>query len=145
MRSEPYRVPAAIHHELCNWSAWCWQGAWPHPLPDTTCGSAEGDYRAPPEWDLDLSELTRTSKIRPNERNARKVQAAWDAMADRDMNGGMLRAWPCRLVLKAEYPGNDHQAFRSARAAALGMTVSQYEYELQVAVNRVEQAFEVRK
>ena len=21
------------HHELCNWSCWCWTGAWPHPLP----------------------------------------------------------------------------------------------------------------
>lgn len=126
-----YRVPDKIHDECLNWARWCWQGAWPHPLPDTQCGSAEGDYRAPPEWDMDLSELTRTSRIRPNERNARRVQEAWEG----------LTAKP-RLVLRAEYPGRDGR--RSDAAAALAMTISEYETHLQYAVLRVEEAFAVR-
>ncbi|MGJ7512358.1 hypothetical protein [Variovorax sp. GT1P44] len=131
-----YRVPNAMHEEMLNWARWANQGAWPHPLPRTQCGSAEGDYRAPPEWDLDLDELNRTSKIRPNERNARKVQAAWESLSEGSIP---------RLALQAEYPGNDHQGFRSDRAKALNITVSQYEDGLRDAVNRVEQAFEVRK
>jgi hypothetical protein len=138
-----YRVPDKIHDELLNWSRWCNLGAWPHPLPRTQCGSFEGNYRVP-EWEaLEMEEAPPPPKIRPNERHARRVQEAWEAMADRDMHGGLVRVWNCRLVLKAEYPGNDH-GHRSARAAALGMTISQYEFELQSAVNRVEAAFAVR-
>lgn len=127
------RIPDRIHQELMNWSRWCWLGQWPHPLPATQCGSAEGEYRAPPEWDVEISELERTSRIRPNERQARIVQGAWEK----------LDGFP-RLTLKAEYPGNDHQGYRRDRATALGLTVQQYENNLQIAINAVEAAIEAR-
>jgi len=123
-----YRVPNAIHSELLNWAAWCNLGAWPHPLPRTQCGSLEGDYRAPPEWDSDLEEAPPPPKIRPNERHARRMQEAWES----------LEGFP-RLVLKSEYPGFD--GGRADRAEKLRLTVQQYENHLQIAVNRVEAMF----
>ncbi|MBV6304922.1 hypothetical protein KVP10_08480 [Candidimonas humi] len=38
---------AWVYHRMWNWSAWCWDGAWPHPLPVISCGSAERRYRPP--------------------------------------------------------------------------------------------------
>jgi len=125
------RIPDKIHEELLNWSRWCNLGAWPHPLPRTQCGSLEGDYRAPVWEELDMEEAPPPPRIRPNERNARRVQAAWES----------LEGFP-RLTLKSEYPSNDHTD-RAARAARLRLTVQQYENNLQIAVNRVEAEFNV--
>ena len=128
-----YRVPNEIHSELCNWSAWCWLGAWPHPLPRTQCGSIESDYLIP-QWEaVELEEAPPPSRIRPNERQARKAQAAWE----------LLEGFP-RLALKAEYPGNDYCADRQDRAHGLRLTVQQYENNLQIAVNKMEVAFALR-
>ena len=127
-----YRIPDTLHHELLNWARWSWLGQWPHPLPASQCGSAEGDYRAPPEYDMDLATPVQAWRIRPNERNARVVQGVWETLHDKP-----------RLVLKAEYPGKD--GHRSDSAAALGMTIQAYETHLRYAVLKVEEAFEVRK
>lgn len=125
------RIPDKIHEELLNWSRWCHLGAWPHPLPRTQCGSLEGDYTAPSWEALDMEEAPPPPRIRPNERNARRVQAAWES----------LEGFP-RLALKSEYPGHDHTD-RAARAERLRLTIQQYENHLQIAVNRVEAAFAV--
>ena len=127
------RIPDRIHEELLNWSRWCNLGAWPHPLPRTQCGSLEGDYRAPVWEEFGEEEAPPPARIRPNERQARRVQEAWES----------LEGWP-RLALKAEYPSNDHQSGRADRAHRLTLTVQQYENHLQIAVNRVEVAFATR-
>lgn len=127
------RIAPKTHDELVNWSRWCWLGAWPHPIPASKCGSAEGDFIAPPEWYMNTSDLERASRIRPNERHARKVQEAWES----------LEGFP-RLALKAEYPGNSHEGYRVDRARRMGLTLQQYENNLQIAVIRVEEAFAVR-
>lgn len=126
------RLTDRIHEELLNWSRWCHLGAWPHPLPRTQCGSIEGDYLIPAWTALELEEAPQQKPIRPNERHARMVQAAWES----------LEGFP-RLTLKAEYPGNDHRSDRQARALGLRLTAQQYENNLQVAVNRVEAAFAI--
>jgi hypothetical protein len=126
------RIPDKIHEELTNWARWANLGAWPHPLPRTQCGSLEGDYR-PPVWEaIDMEEAPPPPRIRPNERNAKKVQAAWES----------LEGFP-RLTLKAEYPSRVPEQSRQDRADALRLTVQQYENNLQIAVNRVEAAFAV--
>lgn len=129
------RIPDRIHEELLNWSRWCNLGAWPHPLPRTQCGSLEGDYRAPPEWDTDLEEAPPPARIRPNERQARRVQEAWESLEKESLP---------RLVLRDEYPGRNPGEGRMDRAEALGITIQQYESCLQIAVNRVEAAFATR-
>jgi hypothetical protein len=126
-----YRVPNVMHEELLNWARWANLGAWPHPLPATHCGSAEGDYRAPPEWDEDEAGPVQAWRIRPNERNARKVQTAWEDMHQKP-----------RLVLKAEYPAK--RGPRADAAASLRMTIQEYETHLRYAVLRVEVEFAVR-
>lgn len=125
-----YRVPETVHQELLNWSRWCWMGEWPHPLPDTRCGSAERDFHE--EWHSEVSPDD-PQRIRPNERHARVVQRVFES----------LEGYP-RLTIKAEYPGNDMQSSRHQRAIKLGLTVQQYENNLQIGVSRVESAFAVR-
>lgn len=41
-------VDVWVHAQMWNWSAWCWDGPWPHPLPVITCASAERHYRPRP-------------------------------------------------------------------------------------------------
>ena len=126
------RIPNAVHQELINWSRWCWRGPWPHPLPPEHCGSLESQYRPPPDWNPDDPPIP--PRIRPNERNARIVQAVYDSL---EMDA--------RLVLKAEYPGwieSGRTDGRSVAAVRLGMSLWTYELLLQSAVNRVEVAFE---
>ena len=127
------RIPDKVHEELLNWSRWCWMGEWPHPLPSDHCGSLESQYRAPPEWDMDLAEAPQTY-TRPNERNARKVQAVFDQLPELE-----------RFVLLAEYP----QRGRSGRniskqlaADGIGVSVQGYDWHLQSAAQKVAMAFE---
>jgi hypothetical protein len=127
------RIPDRIHEELLNWSRWCWQGQWPHPLPATQCGSLESQYRAPPDWNPDDAPLQ--TLPRPNERNAKRVQAVYDKLLD--------ECEMAALVLKAEYPGRAERGNRTVAAHKLGLTVPLYDAWFQVAVNRVEAAFEV--
>ncbi|MCL1961518.1 MAG: hypothetical protein FWG56_07060 [Desulfovibrionaceae bacterium] len=125
-----YRVPDRIHHELLNWSRWCWLGDWPHPLPPVRCASAEGQYRAPPEFDDEVAGAPAPIRIQPNERNARLVQQAWAALHEKP-----------RRVLKAEYPA--YCGSRTQAARALLMTIREYETHLRYAVNQVEAKFAV--
>lgn len=127
------RIPDKIHEELLNWSRWCHLGAWPHPLPRTQCGSLEGDYR-PPVWEADgMEEAPPPSRIRPNERHAKKVQAVWALLGALD-----------RVALKEEYPGRREGESRQDRADRMQLSIQQYENCLQSAVNQVEAAFALR-
>lgn len=131
------KIADAIHEELLNWSRWCWQGEWPHPLPATQCGSLESQYRAPDYWNPDdAEEKMRAAYHRPNERHAKVVQAVYDDMLD---NQPMAA-----LVLKAEYPGRATRGNRTVAAHKLGLSVHLYDLWFKVAISRVEAAFEVR-
>lgn len=121
------RIPDAVHEELLNWSRWCWAGEWPHPLPRTHCGSLESQYRAL-DWNPD--DAPPPLPIRPNERNARRVQKVYD-----DLEGFG------RLVLKSEYPCRRERGSRQLAAIRIGLSVSQYENWLQIAIDRVGAAF----
>lgn len=124
------RIPDAVHQELLNWSRWCWQGEWPHPLPATHCGSLESGYRAPPDWNPDDDPAP--LPIKPNERNARMVQEVYDAETQET-----------RQVMKAEYPCRREHQSRQAAAASIGIAEWLYEEILEHAIRRVEVAFAV--
>ena len=126
-------IPDHIHEELMNWTRWCWLGEWPHPMPPNHCGSLESQYRAPPEWDMDLAEMPQ-SYIRPNERNARKVQAVYEVLPE-----------PEKSVLKAEYPGrhtSGRSKGKSVAATRIGLSVAGYDESLQTAVAKVAKVFD---
>lgn len=125
-------MPDWVHQELRNWCAWCWGGEWPHPLPPTHCGSLESRYRSPPEWNPD--DAPEAPYIRPNERNARKVQAVFDTLEGYE-----------RLVLLAEYPQRVNRGrTKSKQLAADRLGISQLGYDryLQSAAAKVARAFE---
>lgn len=135
MKVDHVRIADAVHEELLNWSRWCWQGDWPHPLPRTHCGSLESQYRAPPDWNPDDEPLP--PPIRPNVRHARIVQVQYDRMPEDE-----------RRVLKAEYPARLESGRTQGRAVAavrLGMPIWAYENNLRIAVNKVEAAFALRE
>jgi len=123
-----YQVPDRIHAELLNWSAWCWLGPWPHPLPPTKCGSAEGDYRAPPEYDMEVAGAPEPPRIRPNALHAERVQAVWVKLPERP-----------KLALKAEYPERNNSRTKAAHKLNMGM--NEYEYHLRYAVGKVAAEF----
>lgn len=58
-------IPDWIDAELRNWSAWCWSGAWPHPLPPSHCASIEHRYQAPSDIgaEVDAEEVARRIPI----------------------------------------------------------------------------------
>ncbi len=129
-----YYVPDDVHHELLNWSRWCWLGEWPHPIPATSCGSLEAQYRAPPDWNPD--DVPPVPYIRPNERHAKIVQAVYDQLPELE-----------RQILRAEYPGRmetDRPDWRHAIAVRLGIPMRIYNRHFKSAVNKVEAAFEIR-
>lgn len=121
------------HHELVNWSNWCWLGEYPHPLPKTRCGSAEGDFHA--EWHLE-AEPDEPPRIKPNTRNAQIVQDLWESWPT---------ASPARQVLKAEYPARHTsgrvEGGRDVAARRLNMSLREYEMALSWASKKVEEAF----
>ena len=124
------KIPDRIHEELLNWARYCWLGEFPHPLPPTHCGSLESQYRAPPDWNPD--DAPQASYIKPNERNAIKVQEVYDSLWE-----------PEKIVLKAEYPDKRKYMSRQHAAGLLGMSMYGYETLLRIAVSKVEVAFEV--
>ena len=125
------RIPDSVHHELLNWSRWCWTGEWPHPLPRTVCGSLESGYRSPPDWNPD--DPPQPTPIQPNAINAKRVQAIYDGLGELG-----------RKVLKAEYPCHREHAGRQGAAFMIGISVSTYEHELRIATNKIEAEFAVR-
>lgn len=46
MKKSNEALREAGHHELCNWSRWCWSGPMPGPGP-TDCASLERQYVTP--------------------------------------------------------------------------------------------------
>ena len=121
------------HGKCINWSRWCWQGEYPHPLPSTKCGSAESDFHA--KWHLEMAP-DEPPRIRPDARYAMIVQALWESWPV---------ASPARQVLKAEYPGRDNsgrrEGGREVAARRLHMTLRNYETALAWASGKVEEAF----
>ncbi|TAL89271.1 MAG: hypothetical protein EPN62_08710 [Candidimonas sp.] len=53
--------PSWVETEMWNWSRYCWDGAWPHPLPTMSCASIERNYRPPPA--IDSQEERRPKQI----------------------------------------------------------------------------------
>lgn len=127
-----YTVPETMHMELVNWSRWCWLGDWPHPLPSTRCGSAEGDFHE--EWHLETDAEVEERPIPPNHRHARIVQRVYD----------QLPQGP-KLALKAEYPGRytsgRYEYGRDVAARRMQMSLPQYERFLEEAVKCVARGF----
>lgn len=122
--------PEWVHHELENWSRWCWQGKFPHPLPSQTCASFEKNYRRHGEEEEQLEDRP----IPANADRAKIVQTVWDSLSPRQQQ-----------VLRAEYPqrhtsGRLHSMARAAKN--LGMSADAYEAALCRAANSVKLAFE---
>lgn len=126
--------PSWVHEELVNWSRWCWRGAYPHPLPHTSCGSIERNYQRISED----GSAENARPVSPNEAHARIVQAAWETMPRLP-----------RQVLRAEYPQRHESGRaehgRSGAAARLQITLEEYEAALSAAAYKVMMAFEVRR
>ena len=128
------RLPDWLHHELLNWSRWCWLGAWPHPLPPSHCGSVERDYT---RFRVDGS-ADDARPIPPNEPRALIVDDVW-----RDLPPAP------RQVLRAEYP-QYHESGRAefgrvGAARRMRMCLREYEAALCVAAGRVWDAFEGKR
>ena len=126
--------PEWLHHELLNWSRWCWLGAWPHPLPPSHCGSAERDYT---RFRVDVCP-DEPRPIPPIESRALIVDDVWHRLPQAP-----------KQVLRAEYP-QYHDSWRAefGRAGAarrMGLALGDYEAALCVPAGRVWDAFEGRK
>jgi hypothetical protein len=126
--------PEWLHYELLNWSRWCWQGAWPHPLPPSICGSAERDYT---RFRADSSSDD-ARPIPPNASRALIVDGVWHGLPPAP-----------RQVLRAEYPqyhaSGRAELGRCGAARRLRMSLRDYEAALGVAASRVWDALEGRQ
>lgn len=109
-------IPDWLHAELLNWSRWCWQGDWPHPLPPRSCASIERNYRRTAE-DATADEAR---PIPPFEPAARRVDIAWRRLPHLE-----------RRVIRLEYPQRHLYESRREAAIALGLSVRQYREALQ--------------
>jgi hypothetical protein len=134
-RRDLQNYPGWLHHELMNWSRWCWLGAYPHPLPSNRCASIEREYI--PVGNAEKRVEAERKPIPPNEINADLVQRVWRKMDDGP-----------RLVLRAEYPqrnASGRQEFgRIGAARCLHMCVAEYERHLCTAIGLVWDVFEGR-
>ena len=129
------KYPSWVHLELVNWTRYCWQGSWPHPIPPDHCTSIESRYLAP------AGDTMNDEPPRP-----RPIINAHRAMWVQDIYDG-LPQMP-KLVLRAEYPQYQQSGraeFGMAGAARrLKISLREYEENLTVAVGRVWDAFEKR-
>ena len=133
-RRDLRRFPEWLHHELLNWSRWCWLGPWPHPLPPSQCGSVERDYT---RFRADGS-ADDARPIPPNESRALIVDGVW-----RDLPPAP------RQVLRAEYP-QYHDSGRAefgrvGAARRMRMCLREYEDALCIAAGRVWDTFEGKR
>ncbi len=127
--------PEWLHHELLNWSRWCWLGAYPHPLPPSHCYSIEHQFAG---WRLpegaDVAPLPEKLPA-PIEARARIVNDAWSALPDLP-----------RMVLRAEYPQRRESGRleygQAGAARRLHIRLSEYEGALVMAIGRVWTALE---
>ena len=128
------RYPEWVHFELINWSRFCWEGSYPHPLPPRHCTSIECRYLAPSV--SEENESTEPPYILANAHNAMRVQNVFIGLPETQ-----------RLVLIAEYPKRresgraDHGTVGAARR--LRIRVAEYEYALSCAGIKVMHAFVV--
>ena len=126
--------PEWLHHELLNWSRWCWRGPWPHPLPPVCCGSAERDYM---RFRVENS-CDEARPIPANASRASVVDAVWRNLPDVP-----------KRVLRAEYPqyhGSGRAEFgRVGAARRMRMRLHDYDAALCVAADRVWNAFEAKR
>ncbi len=122
--------PDWIHQELLNWSRWCWQGPYPHPLRPSHCYSVEHQYVGHHLEEEEESEPIPARPLAPIAARAMMVDAAWQRMVGAP-----------RLVLRAEYPQRwssgriEHGQIGAARR--LHMRLAEYEAALSVAIGRV--------
>lgn len=92
-------IPDWIDAELRNWSAWCWSGAWPHPLPPSHCASIEHRYQAPSDIgaEVDAEEVARRIPI-VRERAEIVHRVYLDRLTDRERRVLVLRyVKPCTM------------------------------------------------
>lgn len=128
------RYPDWLHHELINWSRWCWLGAYPHPLPSSHCASIEYRYIAPSVFAKD-DDIPFHAVV--HEHHARRVQAVYERLPKIE-----------RLVLCAEYPKRyesgryEHGQIGAARR--LHISLAEYEAALFSGAEKVWDVFEVR-
>ena len=125
------RIPDIAHFELMNWSRFCWEGPYPHPLPPTHCYSFEHNYIAPSDMGNDDKPV---SRIFANAHNAMRVQ-----------NVFIMLPTTQRLVIRAEYPKR-HESGRAefgmvGASRRLHMKLSEYEYALSAVVSKVMEEF----
>ena len=133
-RRDLRHFPEWLHYELLNWSRWCWQGAWPHPLPPSQCGSVEHDYI---RFRVDACD-DEPRPIPANASRALVVDRVWHGLANVP-----------KQVLRAEYP-QYHSSSRAefgrvGAARRMGLMLRDYEAALAVAVGRVWDTFEGQK
>ena len=122
-------IPDFVHSEMRNWARWCWMGAYPHPLPPTSCGSAEGDYRSIGENATDDAR-----PIPPNETNALIVDRIWRGLPFSE-----------RLVVKIEYPARHEYDWSYGRVGVcrrIKMPLRDYEAKLFAGLSRVWDEFD---
>ena len=125
------RIPDLAHFELINWSRYCWEGSFPHPLPPSHCYSFEHNYLAPSDMS---NEDAPKPRIPANEYNAKRVQKVFMALPTAQ-----------RLVLRAEYPMrhvSSRKEFGMVGAARkLHISLCEYEYALHSAASKVMEEF----
>jgi len=127
--------PEWLHNELLNWSRWCWQGPYPHPLPPGHCYSIEHQYVGHRLEGETEGDPVPTRNPEPNAARAMLVDAVWKRMVGAP-----------RFVLRAEYPQRwssgraEHGQVGAARR--LKMSLRDYEAALAVAIGRVWAAME---
>ena len=125
------RIPDIAYFELCNWSRYCWEASYPHPLPSTHCRSFEHHYIAPSDMSNDDKP---EQKPYANAQRAMRVQNVFTVLPTTQ-----------RFVLIAEFPKSntsgrvDHGMIGAARR--LHISLAEYEYALSAAVEKVMEEF----
>lgn len=123
MKNKQVQIPDHIHHELLNWSRWCWRGAYPHPIPPNHCGSPEWQYQRINEDGT--TESVDEKPIPVNEINAKIVQDVYDRLP-----------WIQQQVLRYEYPQKHSISKRNTNISR-----SDYESALSSAVRKIDAEF----
>lgn len=137
--NSPPEFPAWVEMEMWNWSRYCWDGAWPHPLPSTVCVSIEHRYR-PQGLGVDPEP---PRKIPINQERALVVESVYKKLPLAEQR-----------VLQAEYPRRHEydeynyrfELIRNVRAKVaprkIGITPFYYQLALERALNLVMRAFQ---
>ncbi|TAL90923.1 MAG: hypothetical protein EPN62_00885 [Candidimonas sp.] len=137
----PSEFPAWVEMEMWNWSRWCWDGPWPHPLPSTVCASMEHRY-VPVHLGTDEPPARKTPI---NHERALVVESVYKKLPLAEQR-----------VLQAEYPRRHEydeynyrfELIRNVRAKVaprkIGITPFYYQLALERALNLVMRAFQAK-